>query len=462
MLAGCSVGPDYAPDAMPTPPAWTHAGEKTRAAGVEDLRAWWKSFDDPMLDRLVDQAIAGNDDLKMARQRLVQARADRAIAASVDYPQIEATAGRYRSNASRTVDYPIGFGQYTTWEAGFDASWEIDVFGGTRRSVEAAEAEIGASVQDRRAVLVSVLSELASEYAHLRASQQRLAIAEKNEADTHHAFDLTERKFKRGFASELSLAQARAEWESVAAQVPQLRSAVAQACHAIALLVGSFPEEIEAELSKPAPLMAVPATLPVTMPSEVVANRPDVREAERHYAAANARIGVAVANLLPHFSIPLTFEPTSSATRTLFYAKSVDWSVGIAIQGTVFDGGRNNAELVKARAAAETAKVAYEKTVRSAFRDVEDALVAFRGETERQERLTAAASDSDLSRDRAAKLFASGITDFFQLQVAERDAYAAEDLAALSREAEIQDVIALYKALGGGWQEVGFDDAATE
>jgi outer membrane protein TolC len=208
--------------------------------------------------------------------------------------------------------------------------------------------------------------------------------------------------------------------------------------------------------------MAVPATLPVTMPSEVVANRPDVREAERHYAAANARIGVAVANLLPHFSIPLTFEPTSSATRTLFYAKSVDWSVGIAIQGTVFDGGRNNAELVKARAAAETAKVAYEKTVRSAFRDVEDALVAFRSETERQERLTAAASDSDLSRDRAAKLFASGITDFFQLQVAERDAYAAEDLAALSREAEIQDVIALYKALGGGWQEVGFDDAATE
>ncbi|HWK45245.1 MAG TPA: efflux transporter outer membrane subunit [Stellaceae bacterium] len=459
LVAACTVGPDYRPDDMALPDTWTEAQPEQRKAAAERLRAWWASFQDPLLDRLIAQAIADNDDIKIARQRLIQARAERAIAGSVDYPQIKGNAGRSNANSSTTVTYPPGIGQYHTWEMGFDASWELDIFGGTRRAEEAADAEIGASVQDRRGILVSLLAEVASDYAGLRASQLRLAIADHNIAAAQQALDLTELQLQRGLGTELEVAQAKAQRETLEAGPPSLRAAVARASHAIALLVGQFPGDLEAELSKPVPLMAVPMDLPVSLPSEVVANRPDIQRAERRYAAATARIGAATAELFPHFSIPLTFEPTSSAVHTLFLAKSINWSIGVALSGTVYDGGRTDARIVSARAAAETARLTYEQTVRGAFRDVEDALINYRTETERQVKLQAAAADSDIARQRATKLFGAGLTDFLKVLDTERSAFAAEDLAAQSRLAQLQDVIALFKALGGGWQSATFDDA---
>ena len=160
-LAACTVGPDYQPDQLPLPPAWTESQQAAEAASIERLKSWWSEFHDPLLDRLVAQAIAGNYDLKIARQRLIQARAARAIAGSAAYPQIHAEASRSNSNSSTTVEYPPGLGQYHTWVAGFDASWELDIFGGIARGKEAAEAEIGAAIEDRRAVLASLLAELA-------------------------------------------------------------------------------------------------------------------------------------------------------------------------------------------------------------------------------------------------------------------------------------------------------------
>jgi NodT family efflux transporter outer membrane factor (OMF) lipoprotein len=298
LAAACTVGPDYKPDQMDLPSTWTEAtpSPAEEAKATERLKAWWTSFHDPLLDRLVTQAIAGNDDLKVARQRLVQARAARAVAGSVDYPQVKASAGRLQSNSSTTVDWPPGIGQYRTWELGFDASWEIDIFGGTRRAEEAADADIGAAIEDRRAVLVSLLSELAGDYAGLRASQLRLSIAMRNIEASRRAFELTQTEFQRGLGTDLEVAQARAQWDNVRAAPPALRASVARLSHAIALLIGGFPGDLEAELSKPAPLMAVPASLPVTVPSEILQNRPDIRSAERHFAGATARIGVATAD----------------------------------------------------------------------------------------------------------------------------------------------------------------------
>ena len=205
LTAACTVGPDYKPDQMDLPATWNERqpSPADKAAADAALKDWWASFKDPLLDRLIAQAIAGNDDLKLARQRLIQARAGRAIAASVDYPQVKAAAARLQSNSSTTVDYPPGIGQYRTWELGFDASWELDVFGGTKRSEEAAEAEIGAAIEDRRAVLVSLLAEVAGDYASLRTSQLRLAIAERNIEAARKGLDLTQREFQQGLGTDL-------------------------------------------------------------------------------------------------------------------------------------------------------------------------------------------------------------------------------------------------------------------
>ena len=463
LTAACTVGPDYKPDQMALPQEWTEhqPGSADQAAADAALQDWWASFKDPLLNRLIAQAIAGNDDLKLARQRLVQARAGRAIAASVAYPQVKADAARLQSNSSTTADYPPGIGQYRTWELGFDASWEIDVFGGTKRAEEAADAEIGAAVEDRRTILVSLLAEVAGDYAGLRASQLRLAIALRNIDAARKAFDLTQQEFQRGLGTDLEVAQARAQWNNVRSAPPLLKASVARLSHAIAVLVGGFPGDLEAELTKPAPLMGVPADLPVALPSEILTNRPDIRRAERRYAAATAQIGVATAALFPHFSIPLTLEPTSGTISSLFLAKSLDWSLGLAASGLVYDGGKTDAQIESAKAAAESARIAYEQTVRGAFRDVEDALINFSTETERNGTLKEAAADSDQALDRATKLYGAGLTDFLKVLDSERTAFAAEDLEAQSRLAAVQDIIALFKALGGGWQGVVFEDAAN-
>ncbi|MDB5360183.1 MAG: transporter [Rhodospirillales bacterium] len=464
LTAACTVGPDYQPDQLAAPSTWTEhePSVSDKAAADAALKGWWASFQDPLLDQLIAQAIRGNEDLKIAKQRLIQARAGRAIAASVDYPQVKAAASRTNSNSSTTVEYPPGIGQFHTWELGFDASWEIDVFGGTRRAEEAADADIGAAIEDRRTILVSLLAEVAGDYASLRTSQLRLAIAQRNIEAARKGLDLTQQEFQRGLGTDLEVAQARAQWNNVRSAPPPLRAAVARLSHAIAVLVGGFPGDLEAELSKPAPLMAVPADLPVALPSETMTNRPDIRRAERRYAAATARIGVATAELFPHFQIPLMLDPTSSAIHTLFEARSLDWTLGLAASGLIYDGGKTDARIESAKAAAETARLVYEQTVRGAFRDVEDALINFSTETERNGTLKQAASDSDQALDRATRLYGAGLTDFLKVLDSERTAFAAEDLEAQSRLATVQDVIALFKALGGGWQGVAFEEAATD
>ena len=464
LSAACTVGPDYKPDQLDVPSTWTETlpqHQETaadRAAAVAALEEWWASFKDPLLDHLIARAIAGNEDLKQAKQRLIQARAGRAVAASADYPQVKADAARLQSNSSKTADYPPGIGQYRTWELGFDASWEIDIFGGTKRAEEAADADIGVAIEDRRTILVSLLAEVAAEYATLRSAQMRLDIAQRNIDAARKGFDLTTQEFQRGLGTELEVAQARGQWDNVRSAPPALRAAIARSAHALGVLLGGFPGDLEAELSRPAPLMAVPASLPVALPSETLVNRPDIRRAERRYAAATARIGVATADLFPHFEIPLMVEPTSATIDSLFLAKSLDWSLGLAASGLVYDGGKTDARIESAKAAAESARIAYEQTVRGAFRDVEDALVNYQTETERDATLKEAATDSDTALDRATKLYTAGLTDFLKVLDSERQAFAAEDLEAQSRLATVQDVIALYKSLGGGWQGVGFED----
>ena len=459
MLAACTVGPDYVPPKMALPPNWTeHAATPAEIARTDqELKQWWTSFNDPTLDRLVDMALTGNIDLKIAGQRLIEARAARVIAASADYPQIDAGALASDKQASNTVLFPPvdwNRSNYPFYQFGFDATWEIDIFGGIRRAKQAAEAEYGATIEARRAVLVSLLAELAIDYATLRASQERLSIADRNVAAARTSVELTEQSFARGLGNNLDVAQAQAQLQTVLSAQPPLRADIARMTHAISVLLGQIPGgALEQELAGSEGKIPSAPNLPVTLPSEVIANRPDIRQAERQFAAATARIGVAVADMYPHFSIPLSVTPETSMLSEFFRVSSLAWEVGLSATEHVYTGGRLSARVQQARAEAEEARLGYQQIVLRAFQNVEDGLINYTTEGQRDVTLKAAAEDSELAFQRSTRLYKAGLTDFLHVLVNERAAYAAEDLATQSELESIVDAIALYKALGAGWQQ---------
>jgi NodT family efflux transporter outer membrane factor (OMF) lipoprotein len=462
-IAGCTVGPDYVPPESKAPDHWTErqdAPAGSNEPALRRLRHWWSEFNDPMLDRLVDQAIAGNYDVKIATQRLVVARANRDIAASGVYPSVGFAAAAQRAASSTTARFPPGIGPFptaspfNTFQGGFDASWEIDVFGGIRRGIEAADASVGAAVEDRRDVLLSLLAELGVNYATLRASQERLAIAQRNIAAAQQAFALTKRRFDRGLVSDIDVAQAGAQLETFEAVVPQLEATIATTTHAIALLLGRLPGDFEAELSKPGRVMPVPPSLPVSMPSDVVRERPDIRRAERALASATAEVGVAVAQLFPRFNIPLSLGLLSGTIGQLLTGGSLAWGFGLTVSQPIFEGGRLEAQIRLTKAVAEQDRLAYEQTVLAAFRDVEDALVSFSSEERRRAQIAAAVADNRKALDSATRLYGAGLTDFLRVLDSQRSLYAAEDSLALSDLAKVLQTIALLKALGGGWQDI--------
>jgi NodT family efflux transporter outer membrane factor (OMF) lipoprotein len=462
-IPGCTVGPDYVSPEFEAPDHWTERQDARRGSdetALRRLRHWWSEFDDPMLNRLVDQAIAGNYDVKIATQRLVVARANRDIAASGFYPSVNFAAAAQRAVSSTTARFVPGIGPFptasafNTFQGGFDASWEIDVFGGIRRRVEAADASVGAAVEDRRDVLLSLLAELGVNYATLRASQERLAIAQRNITAARQAFTLTKQRFDRGLVSDIDVAQASAQLETFQAVVPQLEATIAATTHAIGVLLGRLPGDLEAELSKPGPVMPVPPSLPISMPSDVVRERPDIRRAERALASATAQVGVAVAQLFPRFDIPLSIGVLSSTIGQLLTGGSLAWGFGVTVSQPIFEGGRLDAQIRLTKAVAEQDRLAYEQTVLAAFRDVEDALVSFSSEERRRARIAAAVADNRKALDSATRLYGAGLTDFLRVLDSERSLYAAEDSLALSDLAKVLQTIALLKALGGGWQDI--------
>ncbi|KVL11275.1 efflux transporter outer membrane subunit [Burkholderia cepacia] len=452
-LAACTtVGPDYVAPQPAHPPGWI-APRDTVTADPAQLQDWWRAFGDAQLDALVEQAIAHNQDLAIARQRLLQARAERDQIASRLGPTVTAGGNADALRSSRALEWPPGIGQSRTYRLGFDASWELDLFGGTRRAVESADAQIDALDDDRHAILVSLLAELASDYAELRATQERLRLATDNVASLDATRQLTERSNRRGLGTSFAVAQARAELQLAQAAVPPLQQDVARLAHAIGVLVGGFPETLRDTLSAPGTTLPVAPALPVTLPSDVIRERPDIRAAERRLAAATAQIGVARAEQFPHFAIPLSLGTTASLVQDLFSGASVAWSVALDGTQTLYDGGRAKAGVDAARAAAEAARLAYEQRIRRAFRDVEDALAAIGAARDQQAMLAAAVDSSQDAQSRATRLYRNGLGEYLSVLTAQRATYRARDALALSRLAQVQGAIALYKSLGVGWRD---------
>ena len=452
-LSACTtVGPNYHPPQADLPTAWHEPQPGFSAAERESLQTWWRTFNDPMLDQLLALALANNQDLGIALARLQQARAERMQIAAGLGPSVSVGGVGESSRSSRRLDGSPG-GHSRTWRAGFDASWELDLFGGTRRAVEAADAGVEALADDRRALQVSLLAELATSYAELRTAQARLAITRDNISNLLEGESLAGRALQRGLGTTAEVMQARAEREAAEAQPPLLEADIARLSHAIGVLAGGFPGDWRAALAEPAPALPVAPALPLALPSEVIRQRPDLQADERRLAAATAQIGVADAARFPRFSIPLSIGATASLIHNLFSGASLAWSAGMQASQTLYDGGRARAGITAAQAGADAAKLVYERDVRLALRDVENALTGLNSERQRQVSLAAAVNDSQMARDRATRLYRAGLSAYLPVLIAQRTLNQARDALALSQWGEVRGAISLYKALGAGWQE---------
>ncbi|HZD40807.1 MAG TPA: efflux transporter outer membrane subunit, partial [Terriglobales bacterium] len=332
------------------------------------------------------------------------------------------------------------------------ASWEIDVFGGVRRSVEAAEANIGVAVEDRNATLVTLLGEVARNYIELRGFQHRLDVARANLKAQQETLDLTRVRFQAGLASDLDVAQDEALVNATAAQIPSLESSLKQSAYNLDTLLGLEPGALWGELSKEEPIPKLPPEVLVGLPSELLRRRPDIRRAERQLAAATAQVGVATAELFPKFSLTGMFNLQSISASDWLTAQSRFWSVGPTIRWPIFDAGKIRANIEIRNAEQEQALALYEKAILTGLQDVENALVNYAKEQERNRSLVQAVNSSRRAVQLVNELYSRGLTDFLNVLVTQRALYSAEDNLAQSNALMASDLVSLYKALGGGWQ----------
>ena len=463
VMAGCSVGPNYKSPEMTVPDGY---GAKTQpTSATAELREWWTTFDDPTLNSLIDRASNANLDLRLAALRIREARAQRGVSAAGYYPSIDATGSYRRSRDSQTAfggsetsdnNGSFNFGgsqvERNLWEAGFDASWEIDVFGGVRREVEAAEADLQVAIEDQRDVYVTLLGDIARNYVQLRGRQRRLAITRANLKSQQETLELTRARFNAGMVGELDVARARALVETTAAQVPLIQQNVKESIHRLAVLLGQPPVALLEELGAGGPIPTGVAELPVGLPSELLRRRPDIRRAERQLAAQTARIGVATADLFPRFSLTGQFGLQSEEFDDLGRSESIFYNWGPAIRWNIFSAGRTRSNIAVQTEREQQQLVIYEQTVLNSLEEVENALVAFQREQERRTSLSNAVDANRRAVNLANDLYSRGLTDFLAVQESQRNLLQAEDQLALSEETVSSNLVALYKALGGGWE----------
>ena len=419
-------------------------GPTAGGAGATALAGWWQRFNDPTLSALVTQALQANTSVKTAQAALLQARAQRDVQAANAGPSIGASASAQRSqNGNASAG--------NRFQAGFDASWEPDVFGGNRAAVNASEADARAAETSLGDVQVSLAAEAAASYIELRGLQTRLAIAQSNLALQTETQQITRWRTQAGLASSLDLEQAVAATEQTRAQVPALQTSVAQSLNALAVLTGQAPGALQATLGVPAAVPQTPPGLALAFPAETLRQRPDVRTAEHKISAALARVAAADAARYPSFNLGGSLGLSALTLGTLTDGASVLRSLLASVSVPLFDGGAAKAQVRSQEAALEQARLSYQATVLAALQDVEDALVALRGDTERLARLQAASTAAANAELLARQRYQSGLIDFRTVLDTQRTLLSAQDSVASTQATLSADHVRLYKALGGGW-----------
>jgi NodT family efflux transporter outer membrane factor (OMF) lipoprotein len=452
-LSGCRVGPDYQEPSPALPEGWSQQAQPP-VVSEETLKAWWTALQDPALDELIERARLGNPDLEESIYRIEESRALRDYAAGRNYPSADFVGSYTRSRDSQNTafSFPGMDTEHGLYSTGFDAAWELDLFGGVRRSVESAQAQLEASVEDSRAIRVSLYAEVAATYIELRTARMRIHYAEENIQAQKETLVLVESRFKAGIAPELDVAQARQNLADTEADLPLIRLAEQRAISRLAVLLGEYPQDFslptEGFGSSPLPALS---ELPTGLPADLLRRRPDIRWAERQLAAQTARIGEATAELYPAFSLAGSFRLEAEYFSDLGHNSSKSTAYGPGLRWRVFEGGRLRSLVRAEEARTRQALVRYERTVLSAVEEVENALAAYVQESLREEALARAAGASEDTVRLVQTLYRSGLTDFQNVLDAQRTLFRLQDRLAASRGTVVVDLIRVYKALGGGW-----------
>ncbi|TMH70614.1 MAG: efflux transporter outer membrane subunit, partial [Betaproteobacteria bacterium] len=457
LLAGCAVGPNYKRPQVAVPSQWTVAAARGTAATPIEQDDWWSSFQDPELNSLVERSTKQNLDLQLALERVQEARAARGVARSGYFPSIDGAASVTR-NRQRVIA-PVGPQnsaviapvEYNNFQGGFAASWELDVFGGIRRSVQAATADVTAAEENRRDVLVILLGDVGRVYAQLRGFQRRLEIANKNIKTQQDTLDLTSARAKAGLATELDVSRAAAQLESTKAVVPTLLSGIDVSIHRLSVLLGEEPGALRSELEKTSPIPSAGPEVDVGLPSDLLKRRPDIRRGEAQLAAATARIGEAKADLFPRFVLTGTAGRQATQLHDLTLGAGNYFLAGPGISLPLFTGGRIRSNIAVQTSRQREALISYQSAILNSLEEVENALVSYSQEQERRDRLNDGVAHSQLAVDLSTEQYKAGLVDFLSVLDAQRDLYANEDQLVQSQTSVTTNLVGLYRALGGGW-----------
>ena len=452
VLAGCAVGPNYHKPETPVDAQFANAAEPGFAQG-DTIERYWTGFADPLLDDLIETALAHNKDLGVAAANLQAARAAKRLAGFDQYPTVT-LAGSYTHNLDAQQQLP-GIDQhdreFDTAQGGFDGLWELDLFGRVRRNVEAASGDVGASAATLRDARVSVIAEVARDYFTLRGLQDQLALTIRNGDNQLRSLDLTRTRLEAGRGNELDTARAEAQWQTTLASVPTLQASIATTTYRLSVLTGRQPTALGERLSPQAPMPSLPTLNAIGTPEQLLRRRPDVRVAERRLAAATARIGVATGDLFPKVTMVGEVGYWAPTFGDFGQSEARFFSVGPSISWAAFDLGRVSARISSAKAQTDAALAAYEGAVLNALEDTEGALITYGRSQSRREALRVAAAASDKAADLARRRFEGGLIDFLEVLDAERTALSAELLLSQSRTDAAVSLVAVYKALGAGW-----------
>jgi multidrug efflux system outer membrane protein len=478
LLAACTVGPNFVRPTPQAPDHWSaqatapsddpapHSGVTEQSA---DLRTWWSAFDDPELDSLIERAMISNLDLRAAVLRIDEGRAQRAISAAAYWPILSVDASYERQrfsvttptgalfNAVGSAHAPGGANAsvpnpYNQFQLSAGASWEIDLFGRVRRSVEAADATLQVSVEDHRAVMVSVLADVSQSYMELRAAQARLAIAKENLATIDELLDLTRQRRAAGLTTQIDVINAIAQDTATRAELPAFNLEITQSINQLSQLLAREPQALRAELDGAAPVPEARSDVSIGLPADLARRRPDIREAEANLHAATAQIGVAVANLFPRLTLAANGGFQSETAGNLLEWASRFVSFGPTLDLPIFDQGRwKTVRLYDVRA--QEAALAYQRTVLNALHEVENALAAYGADQQRRAWLDATVAQNRDALTLSRQRYESGLATFIEVLDAERTLQQNQLALAESIGAVSTDLVRIYRTLGGGWQQ---------
>lgn len=456
ILASCTmVGPDYRqvkPDVNNDWQAEMEKGLNRTRPNKEIMAKWWQVFEDPLLIQLEKKGVKGNLDLKTSLSRIREARARRDMKRAPLFPTLDAGATAERRRSSETLGTPGGGDAHGYYRGGFDATWELDLFGQIRRSVQAAQAELEASQADLKDVLISLMADVALNYIQVRTYQHRLDIVRANIKTQKKTYELNKSRYECGIINELTVQQSLRNLEQSRSRIPALRKGLEAAKNRLCVLLGLDPGSLESKLIEMNPIPDIPEQLAVGIPAEALRRRPDLRRAERKLAAQTARIGVATADLYPKFQLGGTIGLESIDSSDFLEMDSGFWSIGPGMEWNIFQAGEIRLNIKIQTEKQKQALIHYRSVLLNAQEEVENALTDYAQEQTRLERLKDSVSAARRAENLARDQFQSGLVDFYNVLDAQRSLFRLQDELVQSKGEVAANVIRLYKALGGGWE----------